>query len=308
LRTVAACCFTEAVGLDELRALVARHSAVEQTAIDGLVLSRITAPTEPAASLAEPMLVLVAQGAKRIGVGERTHDYGAGQYLVVTVDLPVTGHFTKASWDEPFLGVGLVLRPATIADLMLSSGAALPATRAPVPDAGSGLAVSSAPAELVDAMVRLLRLLDHPADQAALAPLIQREILWRLLTGEQGALVRQIGLADSTLAQVGHATRWIRDHHASPLRIDELAAQSAMSVSSFHRHFRAVTAMTPIQFQKHIRLHRARLLLMSGEQDVERVGYAIGYQSPSQFSREYRRQYGLPPGKDASRLRAVAAG
>jgi transcriptional regulator GlxA family with amidase domain len=136
-----------------------------------------------------------------------------------------------------------------------------------------------------DALVRLLRLLDRPADRAVLAPLIEKEILWRLLTGEQDRIIRQTGLADSTLSQIGHAIRWIRDHHAITLRVEDLAALCAMSVSSFHRHFRAVTAMTPIQFQKHI--HRVRHPL----------------RQRSQFSREYRRQYGLPPGQDASRLR-----
>jgi AraC-like DNA-binding protein len=149
----------------------------------------------------------------------------------------------------------------------------------------------------------LVRLLDRPADLPVLAPMIEREILWRLITGEQGATVRQIGLADSSLAYVSRAIRWIREHYADALRVDDLARLAGMSVSSFHRHFRAITAMTPIQFQKQIRLQEARVLLLARPDDVAGAGFAVGYESPSQFSREYRRFFGAPPGRDAVRLR-----
>lgn len=155
--------------------------------------------------------------------------------------------------------------------------------------------------------MRLVRLLDRPADLPILAPMIEREILWRLVTGEQGALVRQIGLADSRLRHISRAVRWIREHHAQTLRVEDLARLAGMSASPFHRHFRAVTAMTPIQFQKRIRLQEARLRLMSSTDDVAGVGFAVGYDSASQFSREYRRQFGSPPGQDAARLRGQAA-
>ncbi|MFI6347170.1 AraC family transcriptional regulator N-terminal domain-containing protein [Streptomyces sp. NPDC050560] len=295
------------MGLEELCALIDRHARRGTPPVEGLLLSRSERPTAPEPSLTGPVLALVAQGAKRTGLGERTYEYRAGQYLVVTVDLPVTGHFSEASPGRPFLGVGLELRPAAIADLLLQHATA-PGPARPPGGAVSGIAVSTAPYELVDALVRLLRLLERPADRPVLAPLIEKEILWRLVTGEQGAVIRQIGLADSTLSQIGRAVRWIRDHHASALRVGELADMCAMSASSFHRHFRAVTAMTPLQFQKNIRLQQARLLLMSRDDDVEDVGYAIGYDSPSQFSREYRRQYGLPPGRDAERLRGAERG
>lgn len=164
--------------------------------------------------------------------------------------------------------------------------------------------MSDAPGELLDPAVRLLRLLDHPADLPVLAPMIKREILWRLATGEQGAMVRQIGLADSSLTHISRAIHWIRDHHTETLRIADLARLAGMSATSFHRHFRAVTAMTPVQFQKQIRLQEARLLLLSNIHDVATTGYLVGYDSTSQFSREYRRRFGAPPGQDATRLRA----
>ncbi len=169
-----------------------------------------------------------------------------------------------------------------------------------------GIAVSDAPDELLDAIVRLLRLLDRPRDRKALAPLFKREILWRLMTGEQGEVVRQLGLADSSLNHITRAVQWIRENYTRPFRVEEVAQLSGMSVSAFHRNFQAVTAMTPIQFQKHIRLQAARLLLANRPNDITGVGQRVGYDSPSQFSREYRRQFGAPPSLDAARMRSGA--
>jgi AraC-like DNA-binding protein len=217
----------------------------------------------------------------------------------------VTGQFTEASAAVPALGFGLTLRPAIIAELLLNPAAA----RLPRADRGttpSGVAVSTASPQLLDAVVRLLRLFDSPDDLPVLAPLIEREILWLLITGEQGATVRQLGLAESSLARVGHAVNWIRDHYAETIRVDELAGISRMSPSAFHRSFQAVTAMSPIQFQKQIRLQEARILLLSAPRDVSRTAYEVGYESASQFSREYRRQFGAPPGEDAARLRSAS--
>ncbi|MFG2791051.1 AraC family transcriptional regulator N-terminal domain-containing protein [Streptomyces sp. NPDC048419] len=287
------------MSMEELRTLIARHVGRSTAAIDGLLLSAEYRPTPPQAGIADPVLALVAQGAKRIVLGDRVYDYGAGQYLVVPLDLPVTGHVTEASPQRPELGAGLALRPAAIASLLLETDAA-PAGKPPSPP----LAVSDACADLVDAFVRMIRLLDRPADIPVLAPMLEREILWRLINGQQGALVRQIGLADSRVTQIGRALRQIRDHYSDVLRVEDLARMSGMSLSPFHRHFRALTAMTPIQYQKQIRLQEARLRLMSSTEDVATVGFAVGYDSASQFSREYRRHFGLPPGRDASRLRA----
>ena len=155
--------------------------------------------------------------------------------------------------------------------------------------------------ELLDAVARMLRLLDRPSDAPVLAPMIEREIIWRLLTGPQGDTIRQIGLADSDLSHVSRAIGWIRDNYAEPMRIDDLARLSGMSASAFHRHFRAVTAMSPLQFQKRIRLQEARSLLVARPGDVAGIGHLVGYDSPSQFNREYRRLFGSPPGQDAAR-------
>jgi AraC-like DNA-binding protein len=296
------------VSLDELRGLITQYAGRPGPAVDGVRLSVVERPTSPTSSIADPVLVVVAQGAKRLTLGDRIHDYGAGQYLLVSVDLPVTGHFTRASPDAPFLGFALTLRPAAIASLLLEAGpAAYPPEGGPRSATPPGLAVSDASDELVDAVVRMIRLLGRPADVPVLAPMIEKEILWRLVTGEQGAMVRQIGLADSRLAHIGRAVRRIRDDYADAIRVEDLARLSRMSVSAFHRHFRAVTAMTPIQYQKRIRLQKARLLLISSASDVATAGFAVGYDSASQFSREYRRQFGVPPGRDAARLRAPLA-
>ncbi|MEU0794000.1 AraC family transcriptional regulator [Amycolatopsis sp. NPDC005961] len=289
--------------LTELRDLVAAHARADlRTPIPGLLLSEVDT-SEPHHSLAEPLLVVMVQGGKRLLLGEQVHEYRAGQYLLVSTDLPVTGHFVGATPETPSLGVGLALRPAAIAPLLLD---APPGRFSRTPPA-SPIATGDAGPELLDAVVRLVRLLDHPADARVLAPLIEREILWRVLTGPHGDLVRQIGLADSGLAHVGRAIRWIRENHAEPMRVDELAKLSGMSPSAFHRHFRAVTAMSPLQFQKRIRLQEARSLLLADAGDVAGVGHLVGYDSPSQFNREYRRLFGAPPGQDAARLRAAAA-
>ncbi|RSM36883.1 AraC family transcriptional regulator [Amycolatopsis balhimycina DSM 5908] len=284
--------------LTELRTLVAAHVRTDlQTPIPGLLLSKVES-SEPHHSLAEPLLVVMADGGKRLLLGEQVHEYRAGQYLLVGAEVPVTGHFVGATPRTPALGVGLALRPAAIAPLLLRA----PPGRTPA----SPLATGDASPELLDAVLRLLRLLDHPSDAPVLAPLIERELLWRLLTGPHSALVRRIGLTDSGLAHVGRAIRWLRDNYAEPVRIEELARLSGLSASAFHRHFRAATAMSPLQFQKRIRLQEARSLLLAGAGDVAGVGHLVGYDSPSQFNREYRRQFGAPPGQDTARLRAAA--
>jgi AraC-like DNA-binding protein len=291
--------------LVELRALIARHARPDETtAIDGVLLSAAGRPGEPRAATTGTVMAIIAQGAKRLAIGDRVYDYGPGQYLVASVDLPITGHYTHASVDEPALGFGLVLRPSAIASLLLDADGARPPRRPrPAPPA---LGVGEASPELLDAVVRMVRLLDRPGDRGILAPMTEREILWRLISGPLGESVRQIGLADSSLTHVSRAVRWITEHYGEPFRVDDLARSCGMSTSAFHRSFQAVTALSPIQFQKQIRLQKSRLLLLTGADDVASVGYRVGYDSASQFSREYRRQFGSPPGRDAARLRAGA--
>jgi AraC-like DNA-binding protein len=292
--------------LDELSALIARHAQPDgTTAIDGVLISKVEQPPAPSPSMSGTVLALIAQGAKRIALGDRVYEYRAGQYLIASVDLPITGHFTEASPMRPAMGFGLTLHPATVAELLLQAAPGdLPPASGTAP---SSMAVSDAPGELIDAVIRLLRLLDQPRDITVVAPLIKREILWRLITGEQGAIVRQLGLADSSLTHIARAVQWIRDHYTQSFRVEDVAQLAGMSVSALYRNFQAVTAMSPIQFQKQIRLQEARLLLATHPNDVTGVGIRVGYDSPSQFSREYRRQFGAPPSQDATRLRVTSA-
>ncbi len=284
--------------LAELRTLIARHAASEtaRQALPGIVLASLSEPTPPLDHVAGPMLALVAQGAKRAVLGDRVFDYHAGKYLIVGIDLPMVANVVQASAGKPFLGLGLALKPFAVASLLLESGIRGDKSAPP------GIAVTDAGPDLLDPLVRLVRLLDRPDDIRMLGPAIEREILWRLVTGEQAAMVRQLGLSDSRLSQVSRAVRWIRDHHAQTLRIKDLARVADMSATSFFRHFRAVTSLTPIQYQKQIRLQEARAKLLLNPGDVAAVGYTVGYDSPSQFSREYRRLFGAPPGQDAARL------
>jgi AraC-like DNA-binding protein len=293
------------MSLDELRELLDRHARPDMaTAIDGVRVCKIGHAASPESSMSGTVLAVIVQGGKRLALGDHMYVYGPGQYLVASVDLPVTGHALNATPGRPVLGFGMTLEPAAIAQLLLQAGTRdLP--QAPG-SARPGIAVSDAPGELLDAIVRLLRLLDRPQDLKALAPLYQREILWRLMTGEQGDAVRQLGLADSSLSHITRAVRWIRENHTRPFRVEELAQLSGMSVSAFHRNFQAVTSMSPIQFQKHIRLQAARLLLVTNPNDISGVGNRVGYDSPAQFSREYRRLFGAPPSLDAARMREGA--
>ncbi|MEV0468255.1 AraC family transcriptional regulator [Nocardia tengchongensis] len=286
------------MSFDELDALLARHARPNQTtAIDGLHIASITRPGPPALEMTGTVLAVLARGRKRLAVGDRVHEYRPGGYLVASIDLPVTGHFVDVRSDSPALGFALELDSSAIADLLLDAGPAeLTRTRSA---AAPGIAVGTLGPELLDASIRLLRLLDHPRDRVALGPLIKREILWRLITGDQGAVVRQLGLADSGLHHIARAVRWIRDNYSEPFQVADLARLSGMSPSAFYRNFQAVTTQSPIQFQKRIRLEQARLLLTTHPNDVTAIAHRVGYDSPSQFSREYRRLFGLPPSEDA---------
>ena len=291
--------------LNELLGLLDRHVRPDgTTAIDGVRICKADRTVSPESATSGTTLAVIARGGKRLALGDRVYKYGAGQYLVASIDLPVTGYLVDAAPGQPSLGFGMTLEPADIAELMLRAGPGdLPRSAG---SARPGTAVSDAPDELLDAIVRLLRLLGRPRDRRALAPLVKREILWQLITGEQGDVVRQLGMADSSLAHIRRAVQWIGENYARPFLVEEVAQMSGMSVSAFHRNFQAVTAMTPIQFQKHIRLQAARLLLANSPHDITGVGHRVGYDSPAQFSREYRRQFGAPPSIDAVRMRGGA--
>jgi AraC-like DNA-binding protein len=281
----------------EMQDLVARHAEQPRHAGFSLYVSQSSQPTPPVHGVYRPMLCCVLQGAKRVILGERVIDYRAGDCLIASVDLPVIGEVVQASPDRPYRVVAVMLDPAAIAALLLD----LPA-RGEGP-AEPGISLARMTPTLVDPLLRMVRLLDAPGDIPVMAPMLEREIYYRILQGPQGPLLRQIAQTDSRLSRVGRAMEWIRQHYANPLSIDHLAGLAGMSASSFHRHFKAVTAMTPLAYHKQIRLVEARRRLVTAPAEAARVAYAVGYESSSQFSREYARLFGLPPMRDAARLR-----
>src|ERR1700716_3765562 len=291
--------------LTRLKELLTRNAGegLTPTALPDVSIQCWRTTTERTGAITEPTLAVIAQGAKETALNGRTFAYGPGQFVITSVELPVVGHIVRASAEEPFLAFVLRLHPERIAALLLETAPAASLRQGGVEATPAGIAVSEASPALLDAICRLLALLDTPSDAAALASGVEREVLWRLVTGPQGAAVRQIGLADSRLALLGRAIRWIRSYYDQTLRVEELAELANMSASSFHRHFRAVTSIPPIQFQKQMRLHEARARLLADPRDVAGVGYAVGYDSPSQFSREDRRMFGVPPSRDVSVLR-----
>lgn len=288
-------------GIEELAALVGRRvdrTGMAATSIPRLSLFRADEPTVPLPAVYEASLCLIAQGAKRVTLGERSLVYDAAHYLLVSVDLPLVGHVIEASRDAPYLCAKIDIDQAALADLILAEGGRAP--RADLP----ALAVYRSERELIDAACRLLRLLDRPESIPALAPLIEREILYRLLTGPHGPALRHMAVADSHLAQVGRAIAAIRAQFRRQLRIDEIAAAAGMSTSSLHAHFKAVTRMTPLEYQKQLRLQEARRLMLAEGASAGTAGFAVGYDSASQFSREYARLFGAPPRRHIEALQA----
>jgi AraC-like DNA-binding protein len=275
------------------------------TIIDNLFLSRRSTPSEPFHSSYRPCLAIVLQGTKSLRLGTETINYTMGEYLLSSFDLPVTWRVTEASPDVPHFCLGLAIDNERLADLLHRVEVPRPQSRA---ESQRGISVNPVSPELLDATVRFLRLLDRPEDIRAMAPLIQQEILYRILTGPDGARLLNIAVTDSNSNRIARAIGWLRQNYARPLRIEELAERVNMSESSLHHHFKAVTAMTPGQFQKKLRLHEARRLMLVEKLDVGTAGHRVGYQSPSQFSREYSRLYGLSPLRDVDSVRETVAG
>lgn len=288
------------MSVDDINRQIATHAHRDDLCLPGVRIVKITDRTEPTPSVAEPILAFTMQGTKRIALGENVFEQTPGTFMVVAVDLPIIGQYEQASRAVPYLGFGLDLSSAAIAELLVDGAGQLPGLGSPPP---VGLTMGPASAELLDAIARLLTLLDRPRDVPVLGPLYRREILWRVLSGPAGPALRQIGLHDSSLTHIGRAVRHLRANAFEPIQVEELARLSRMGVSSFHKQFRTVTAMSPIQYQKRIRLQEARLRLFHSPHDVAAVGHSVGYSSASQFSREYRREFGVPPSEDAARMR-----
>src|SRR6185369_7034316 len=272
------------------------------TRVPGLSLYRRCEPTGPISGMYDPSICLVAQGAKRVLLGEDSFAYDARHYLITSVHLPTVVQIVEASPERPYLGLKLQLDQREISQLMVDSH--LPPPR---PQQSSrGMAVGEVTLALVTAFQRLVDLLAEEGDIPILAPIIQREIFYRLLVGDQGARLRQIASAGSQSNQIARAIEWLRDNFARPLRVDDLAAHVRMSTSTLHHHFRSMTALSPLQFQKQLRLQEARRLMLAEHLDAASAAFEVGYESPSQFNREYSRLFGAPPLRDITNLRQMA--
>lgn len=285
--------------LQELRQLASlAENRRTETGIPRVAMVQGEIPEHRLAAVYDPMINLILTGSKTMAVGDRTFRYDPATYFVMSVDLPAVGSVHSTADGDPYLAVSLTLEPAIVANLLADL---------PKPAGGelysSGFSVAPVTPELLDAWLRMLRLMDRPNEIAALAPAYEREILFRVLQGPLGWMLRDIATPDTALSRIGIAIQWIRENFAKPLRVDALAEMAALSVSAFHRHFKAVTALSPLQYQKHVRLLHARSLLIAGEGNATSVALGVGYESPTQFSREYARQFGLPPSRDAARLR-----
>lgn len=295
--------------IEDLARLLDRHtvalgSGIHETLIDRVELVRAVQPSEQVHTVYNPCLCFVVQGAKRSIAGSSVLAYGPGQYLSVSVELPVIGEVTAASPSKPYLCLKLDLDTAQLNDLVLDLHLHRESERQP----SLGLSVSVVTPEMIDAATRLVRLLDNPGAIPMLGPLYERELLYFVLSGSEGGRLRQIALAESRSAQIVKAIRWIKARFREPIAIEDAAAEANMSPSSFHEHFKAVTGHSPLQYQKLLRLQEARRLMVSADNDAASVAFAVGYSSPQQFSREYARLFGAPPQRDAARLRSRPAG
>jgi AraC-like DNA-binding protein len=288
----------------QLAACIARHSAGRgscdlPTAIDGLSFFRRESPTPPSVCLVEPSAIFVVQGEKRMWLGGKAYPYNPGHLLITSLDIPASSEVVSASAERPCLGLVIRLDLRTMAELIAHGS--LPPPRMPATEHCMGLGAVSA--DLLEPCRRLLALLDEPASIAVLAPLVLREIHYRLLVSEQAAHVRQTASAGSQSHRIARAIDWIKANFSLPLSIDELAGRAQMSSSTLHHHFRQLTGMSPLQYQKWMRLNEARRLMLSERLDAASSAFRVGYESPSQFSREYSRLFGAPPRRDIEQLR-----
>ena len=289
-------------GLMESIARLTEKGELRTTAVHGLSLFRKTESSEPVTGMYEPSVCLIAQGAKRVLLGDDTYVYDASHYLFSGLHLPVIAQVIEASREKPYLGLRLTFDYRDISQLMADSQ--LPAPRLRKTD--RGMATGELTVPLVNAFQRLVDLLDQEQDIPILAPVIQREIFYRLLVGEQGGTLRQLAVTGTQSQQVAQAVSWLKSNFTKPLRVDELAEMANMGTSTFHHHFRSMTALSPLQYQKQLRLQEARRLMLTEHFDAASAGFEVGYESPSQFSREYSRLYGAPPVRDIMTLRQQA--
>lgn len=288
----------------ELAALLTRHTdgkgdGFHKTAIKQLEFQRESSVSTVLQGVCEPILAILVQGKKEALLGEETYRYSAAQYLVVSVDLPLSAFIVEATPEQPYLGFKLNLAPRQLCDIITQTQP----IESKKENSVRGLFISNVDASLIDCALRLTRLLDTPQDIPMLAPMIIREIYYRLLMGEQGEAVRQIATSGSNMQRIAGVIKRLKADFIKPMRVEDLAEQASMSASSFHHHFKAVTSMSPVQYQKQLRLLEARRLMLAENFNASKAAYQVGYESPSQFSREYSRMFGAPPLQDIERLR-----
>ena len=289
---------------EELAERIARAMHADGTIepLRGLHLNRSSFPKEPVHSVYVPAFCVIAQGSKEVFLGGERYQYDPYHYLLVTADLPIVGHVLDASPARPYLSLRLELDPALISAVMVEAAQPDEQRHTGV----RAIDVSALDAGLLDAVVRLVRLLDAPGEAPFLAPLIMREIVYRLLMGEQGDRLHQIATPGDHTDRIVKAIKRLRTELDQPTRMDEIARDLGMSVSGFHHHFKAITAMSPLQYQKRLRLQEARRLMLGESLDAASAAYRVGYYDASHFNREYKSLFGLPPMRDVERLRAVA--
>ena len=271
-------------------------------AIQGVRFNRASSPTELVHGVSFPAFCVIAQGSKEVLLGDERYQYDPMHYLLATAELPIVSHVIEASQERPYLSVSVRLDATLVGAVMVEAGHVAPGSLAGV----RAIDVSSLDGSLLDAVVRLVRLQDTPAQAPYLAPLITREIVYRLLMGEQSDRLCQIALQGGQAHRIARAIERLHKNFDQPVRVDDMARDLGMSVSSFHQHFKAVTAMSPLQFQKQIRLQEARRLMLGEDLDAASAGYRVGYNDASHFNREYKRLFGLPPLRDVERLRETA--
>jgi len=270
----------------------------------GLVFTRLSSPTEPVHAVLEPWLCMIAQGAKDVLLGDEWFHYDPAHYLISTLGVPAIGRVVEASRERPYLGLRLALDPSVVTSVIVESGVGVHSRGEGVGVKGVG--VSPLDADLLDATVRLARLIDRPGEYRVLAPLVVREIVYRVLTGPQCGRMRHLATFGGQAHRMVRAVEKLRDNFDKPLRIEAVARELGMSVSGFHAHFKAVTAMSPLQFQKQLRLQEARRLMLNENLDAAQAGYRVGYDDAAHFNREYKRHFGEPPMRDVERLRELA--
>ncbi len=287
--------------LNELRDLASKaENRRTETGIPRVAMVQGKIPEHMLAAVYEPMINLILQGSKTMTVGDRTLRYDPATYFVMSIELPAVGSVHPAPTGEPYLAVSLTLDPIVLSTLLADLHK--PVSRH---DHKPGFSVAATTPELMDAWVRMLRLMGKPDDITALASVYEREILFRVLQGPHGWMLRDIAVPDTAMARVNQAIQWIRQYFAEPIRVESLAQKAAMSVSAFHRHFKAVTTLSPLQYQKRVRLLQARMLMVANAKSVTAAAFEVGYESATQFSRDYVRVFGLPPAKDTGRILAA---